>query len=84
MTSERENVTLSLPSDVLREARHLAVDRGMSLSKYVAQLVEQQVTSSRTYERAKEAALRQMRKGYDLGTNGKIMWTRDELHDRKL
>ena len=34
------NVTLSLPDDLLREARHLAVDQGVSLSRFVAMSLE--------------------------------------------
>lgn len=30
------NVTISLPESLLREVRHLAVDRGLSLSRFLA------------------------------------------------
>jgi hypothetical protein len=77
-----ENVTLSLPADVLREARHLAVDRGLSLSRFLAEVLEERVEAKRQYEVARERALHRMRQGFDLGTHGQITWTRDELHER--
>lgn len=82
MSLERENVTLSLPADVLRAARHLAVDQGISLSRFVARLVEEQVVSTTNSEREKVSALRELRQGYAYTVPGKITWTRDDLHDR--
>jgi len=34
------------------------------------------------YERARRRFLARMKKGYNLGTNGRVTWTRDELHER--
>jgi hypothetical protein len=76
------NVTLSLPDDLLREARHLAVDEGLSLSGFVARSLEQQVEAVRGYRRARERQLRLLRRGFDLGTNGVAAWTRESLHER--
>jgi hypothetical protein len=76
------NVTISLPDDLLREARHLAVDQGLSLSRFVARALEQQVGQRRAYEVARESELRRLREGLPLGTNGQITWTRDSLHER--
>ncbi|TAK24122.1 MAG: hypothetical protein EPO26_06835 [Chloroflexota bacterium] len=58
------NVTISLPDDIVREARHLAVDRGESLSKFVSRLVEEQV--GRVHERsaARERQRRMMAEGF--------------------
>jgi hypothetical protein len=79
---EYQNVTLSLPAEVLKEARHLAVDRGLSLSKFLASVLEEQAIRAREYRQARGRALRRMRDGLELGTNGRITWTRDELHER--
>lgn len=38
------NVTLKLPDDLCRKARHRAVDESKSLSAWVAALIEQAVT----------------------------------------
>jgi len=82
--SDRATVTISVPRDLLREARHLAVDQGMSLSRFVAMLLEEQVHAPHGYAEARERMLRRLETGYDLGTGGKATWTREELHERVL
>jgi hypothetical protein len=74
------NVTVSLPDDLVREARHEAVDRGLSLSRYLAVLLEEHLESRRRYREAHERQRRLMEQGplYI----GEITWTRDELHER--
>lgn len=78
----QRNVTITLPEDILREARHIAVDKGVSLSRFLAQILEQQVRDTRAYNQARESALARLRLGMNLGTQGKISWTRDELYER--
>lgn len=84
--SDHATVTISVPRDLLREARHLAVDRGVSLSRFVATLLEEQIRKgggqSGSYEEAAERGWRLLETGFDLGTHGKATWTRDELHER--
>jgi len=75
-------VTVSLPADLVREARHLAVDRGLSLSAFIAVLLQEQIESRQGYDAARKRQLTLLEKGFDLGTGGKISWTRDELHER--
>ena len=76
------NVTLSLPEETLREARHAAVDKGVSLSKYVDTILREHLQRSDRYEEAKARQLAMMKKGFDLGLHDHIPWTRDELHER--
>ena len=35
---KKQNITLSIPKDVLREAKHFAVDRGISLSGFLVEV----------------------------------------------
>ncbi len=90
---ERQNVTISLPAEVVREARHLAVDKGLSLSKFLGLLLEEHIEAKKRYDAsheeirkqynaAREQELRALKEGLPLGTHGKISWTRDELHER--
>ena len=79
---ERENVTISLPAPLIKEAKHLAVDRGISLSKLVGTLLEEQLDSGRRYQEAKERALKLMKRGFPLGLDSQPRPTRDELHER--
>jgi predicted transcriptional regulator len=79
----RRNVTLSLPADLLRRARHLAVVRGVSLSRMLAEELESLVAKEDQYEAAQKRLLARMRKGFKLGLkDGRVPWTRDELHER--
>jgi hypothetical protein len=77
-----QNVALTLPEEVLREARHMAVDRGVPLSRCLSMVLEEQVRDRRRYEEARDRQRALMRQGIDLGAHGQITWTRDELHER--
>lgn len=77
-----QNVTLALPADLLREARHLAVDQGVSLSKFVALILAARVETLRRYGQARERQQLLLAKGLPLETHGQIAWKRDELHER--
>jgi hypothetical protein len=79
---DTQNVTVSLPAELLRKARHLAVDQGLSLSRFLAVLIEDRVAVARQYEEARRRQERLMREAGDHGTNGRIGWSRDELHER--
>lgn len=79
---ERQNVTLSLPKDVVRQARHLAVERGVSLSALLSAYLEELVHSEPSYQQARERAIDRMRRGVRMGVGSRPTWTRDELHER--
>jgi hypothetical protein len=80
---EKQNVTLSLPKDLLKKAKALASNRHMSLSELMRQLLEEKVMKASGYRAAKNRQLKLMRKGLDLGTRGKIAFSRDELRRDK-
>lgn len=77
-----QNVTISLPERVIREAKHLAVDRGVSLSKFVASLVEERVDAVKRYQQARERQRQLLERGLPLGTRGRVDWQREDLHGR--
>ncbi|HRQ41385.1 MAG TPA: CopG family transcriptional regulator [Chloroflexota bacterium] len=79
---EKQNVTLSLPKETLRKAKLLAVERNTSLSSLLVEIIEEIVAKADAYEIAKERQLALMKQGFNLGTEGKATWTRDELHER--
>ena len=79
---EKQNITLSIPKDILREAKHLAVDRGISLSGFLVEALEERVKRLSQMRRAAERQRTLMRSGLKLGTKGKIRWTREDLHAR--
>ena len=74
------NVTLRVDSTLLREAKVLAAQRGTSVSRLLAEQLEELVRRDKAYDAARRRAVERLRKGYDLG------WTppasRDELYER--
>jgi hypothetical protein len=79
---EKQNITLSLPKETLRKAKLLAMERNTSLSSLLVEIIEEIVARADAYEIAKERQLALMKQGFNLGTEGKATWTRDELHER--
>ena len=77
-----QNVTLSIPKDILRKAKILAVQKNTSLSGLLTQTLASLVANQEAYDQARERNLAFLDKGFDLGTNGKIPWRREELHER--
>lgn len=76
------NVTISLSEDLLRVARQLAVDQGLSLSSFLGLLVEDRVTANHRYREARERQRSLLAEGLPLGTNGTTDWDRAALHER--
>ena len=75
------NVTLRIPDELGKRAKHLAVDEGKSLSALMTELLEQKLISSSTsdYRNAQKAAWELMNKGLSgVSKNFK----RDDLYDR--
>ena len=76
----KTNITLKLDTDILREARILAAEQGVSISGLLATTLEEIVRHRKGYDRARRRAVARLRNGFDLG------WTpprsRDELHER--
>ena len=79
---KKQNITLSIPKDVLREAKHFAVDRGISLSGFLVEALEERVKRLSEMRRAAERQRTLMRRGLRLGTKGRVRWTREDLHAR--
>lgn len=79
---ERQNITLSIPRDLLRQAKHLAVERGTSLSGLLAEYLRRAVKEDLAYRQARKRLLHRLEHGYDLGTGGQSTWSRDELYER--
>jgi hypothetical protein len=76
----KTNVTLKLDAELLKQARVLAAEQGSSISRMLADKLEELVRERAGYDRARKRALARLRVGMDLG------WTRpasrDELHER--
>jgi len=79
---ERQNVTLSIPRDLLLKAKHLAVKKESSLSGLLTTTLEDIVAREEGYEEACKRQGYLMEKGLNLGLGGKVPWTREDVHER--
>lgn len=76
------NITLSLPEEELTQARVMAAKHGTSLSQLLATTLREMVERDTGYAAARERSLAMLTDPPDLGTGGRIGWTRDDLHER--
>lgn len=79
---ETRNITLSLPEEMLREARVVAARKGTSVSALLAGALCELVERESGYAAARERSLAALGGSRNLGTGGEIRWGRDELHER--
>lgn len=75
------NITIKIESGLARAAKVLAARRGTSLSRMVAEQLQELVQEDQLYAAARRRALRTLKSGYDLGWEAPA--NRDELHDRE-
>ena len=79
---ERQNITLSLPKDILLKVKLIAVKRQTSVSGLLTQTLERLVQHEDAYAHARRRHLKWLERGADLGTAGNVPVRRDELHER--
>lgn len=79
---DTQNITLSIPKEILIKVKVIAARRQSSVSGLLTQMLERLVQQEDEYARAKSRHLRWLENGHDLGTRGKIAVKRDELHER--
>ncbi len=79
---EKQNITLSLPREILKKGKMLAAQKGVSLNELVRELLEMTAENEEGYRISANRQIRRMKGGIPLGTKGKISWRRDELHQR--
>ncbi len=80
--AENQNVTLSVPRDLLKRVKRLAADRDTSVSALMTEALSRLADEDRRYSAARKRALAAMKSARSLGTRGRRTWTRDELHER--
>ena len=77
-----QNITLSIPKEILLKIKLLAVKRQTSVSGLLVQTLERLVQQEDAYAHARQRHLQLLEQGVDLGTGGQILTRRDELHER--
>ena len=80
---EKQNITLSLPKPLLKKAKILAAGEDKSVSELIREALEKRLRESSGYAAARNRQLKILEKGYDLGTEGVLDKTREELHARR-
>ena len=79
---ETQNVTLSIPKLLLKQAKIIAASQDKSLSQLLRESLEEKVREGVDYSKAQKRQLRLLEKGLDLGTEGQGKTRRDDLHVR--
>jgi len=76
-----QNITLSIEKDLIRKAEVLAAKKEISISKLLSRELTRILNEEDLYESARKRATARLKKGYHLG--GRILATREELHERR-
>ncbi|MCO5193159.1 MAG: DUF6364 family protein [Anaerolineae bacterium] len=77
---EKQNVTLSLPKDILQRAKILAIKRNHSLSSMLTDVLTEIVDAEDRYEEAWRRSLARLEAAQAL--SGDYTWNRESLHER--
>ncbi|MCA9943957.1 MAG: hypothetical protein KC449_10770 [Anaerolineales bacterium] len=80
--TEKQNVTLSLPQDILRQAKILAIENNTSLSNLLAEALTEIVARSDRYAQAREQHLAWLQRGADFFTQAFVCRIRSGSNDR--
>jgi hypothetical protein len=77
----KRNITLSLEEDLLKKAKLVAAKKEMSVSGLLTEQLTRVIMEEDQYEASRRRALSRLKKGFHLG--GRILATREELHERR-
>lgn len=80
--AETQNITLSVPRDLLKRVKRVAADRETSVSALMTEALERLADEDRRYAAARKRALAALRSPRSLGTGGRRTWSREDLHER--
>ncbi|MEQ2128704.1 CopG family transcriptional regulator [Caldanaerobacter subterraneus KAk] len=81
--AEMQNITSSLPKDLLQKIKHIAIDKQTTVSGLLTETLEEIARKEDLYAKAMLRHISMLEKGFDLGTEGKITWGREELYERQ-
>jgi hypothetical protein len=79
---ERQNITLSIPKDLLQKVKIIAVKNNTSLSGLLSDYLARITNEEEAYKIAETRHRRLLQKGFDFGLKGEIPWKREDLHER--
>jgi hypothetical protein len=76
--TQKRNVTIALPTELVREAKAIAAKRGVSLNAWIYENLDRAVRFGDNYIAAGEKLLNASKEGLYRVPKGK--WSRDELY----
>lgn len=79
---DHRNVTLSLPDTLLRRFRVHAAERNQSMTALMTEAIRGLMEREEQAAGAKRRFLARIRNAPPRATQGRIGWTREELHER--
>ena len=79
---QHRNLTLKLDAALYKEVKIIAAKRDTSISALVSGKLAELVDEETGYARAQARALELLTRGFELGTEGSVTWSRDDLHER--
>lgn len=79
---EKQNITLSIPKDILTQIKVLAAQRDTSVTRMLTEALEALLREESGYEAARRNHTRRLRESGSLCTFGETNWDRDSLHER--
>ena len=82
LVKNTQNITLALPTALLKRAKRVAAERETSVSALLAEALASAVDDVERYRAARRRHVAGLGTALDLGTRGRASWTRDSLHDR--
>jgi hypothetical protein len=77
-----KNITITLDEQTAKWAREQAATQGLSLSRYVGEVLRKEMPRSQSYESAMRSWL--AREPWTLTFPGEKLPTRDEIYDRPV
>jgi metal-responsive CopG/Arc/MetJ family transcriptional regulator len=80
---ERQNITLALPKDLIRQVKSMAATEDKSISQLLRETLEKKLKDDSNFRTAKRRQIALLKNGFDLGTKGQLTATREALHERK-
>ena len=79
---QAQNVTIRMEKKLLTEAKMLAASRSQSLSELISVLARKTLAQDAAFRARRKHFRQRLEKGFQLGTEGKLSVSRDELHGR--
>jgi Asp-tRNA(Asn)/Glu-tRNA(Gln) amidotransferase B subunit len=79
---EKQNITFSLPKEILKKGKMLAAKKGISLNELVRELLQVNTENAEEYQASAQRQIKRMKGAIQLGTKGNIPWKRDQLYQR--